>query len=234
MSRIPIKKSDVLHGLNRGVLKIDIFKTDHDWWRFLEILRYKNHIENIKYWQNDVRKVAHGHHMPWPDSWSEQDPLVRIDAYILMNNHYHLIMTEIREGGISAFMKKLGNTYTSYFQVKYDWNERLFSGGYESVHVLSGNQLRKLFVYILVKNAFERFEGGLRKAINNFDEAFKEARKYPFSSLAEATGDRKDRISSSTLFDDTFSSSNEFRLFARDQMKRYGAFLEEIDDLSLE
>lgn len=232
--KVPIHKSDILHALNRGVLKIDIFKTDHDWWRFLEILRYKNHSEQINRWQNDVSLVARGHQLPWPDSWSPQDPLVRIDAYILMDNHYHLILTEIRDGGISDFMKKIGNTYTSHFQMSHDWDERLFTGTYKSVHVLSDNQLRKLFIYVLVKNAFERFNGGIRKAIENFDEAFKEARKYPFSSLGEAMGDREARISSNELFNQTFSSPKEFRLFARDQMKRYRAYMQEIDDLTLE
>lgn len=172
--------------------------------------------------------------MPWPDSWSPQDPLVRIDAYILMDNHYHLIMTETREGGISAFMKKLGNTYTGYFQARHDWEERLFSGGYKSVHVLSDNQLRKLFVYVLVKNAFERFDGRIRKAIENFNKAFKEAQNYPFSSLGEAMDDREQHISSNKLFNQTFSSPKEFRSFARDQMKRYRAYLQEIDDITLE
>jgi|AntDeeMinimDraft_6_1070357.scaffolds.fasta_scaffold02333_2 REP element-mobilizing transposase RayT len=234
MSRIPIQKTDILHCLNRGVLKQNIFESDADRWHFLEVLRYKNHDANIQFWQNDIYPIAEGHDLLWPKVWDAQDPLVRIDAYILMDNHYHLILTEIRENGISAFMKKLSNTYTGYYQNKYNWEERLFTGTYKSVHVLSNHQLRKLFVYVLIKNSFERHPEGMEWAIDNFDKAFDWSRRYSFSSIGEVTEDRKPFISSNKLFSEIFESAQGFKQFSHEQMKRYQVFLQEVDNVNLE
>lgn len=234
-SRPPIHETAILHALNRGILKRDIFFNDStDWWRFLEILRYKNHDAKIRYWHEHIQSVADGHRMPWPDDWGQQDPLVRVGGYILMNNHYHVILQEIRTDGIARFMKKLSNSYTGYVQNKHGWEERLFTSTYKSKRVLSDNQLRKLFVYVLVKNAFERYDGGIPSAVENFDHAFRWARQYTFSSLAEAMGDRKALITNNSLFNNHFSSPQEFKKFAKHQMQRYQAFRREIDDIALE
>ncbi|MEX2368921.1 MAG: hypothetical protein WD552_00825 [Candidatus Paceibacterota bacterium] len=234
MSRIPIKISDILHCFNRGVLKTDIYNSDHDRWRFLEILRYKNNNANIHRWQKDVSSISSGHDLPWPHSWRSQEALVQIDGYILMNNHYHLILTEILEGGISSFMQKLGNTYVGYMKSKYNREERMFSGPYKAVKVLDDDQIRMLFVYVLVKNSFECYPGGVKKAVENFDEAFKESRRNPFSSLGEIMGDREPLISSNSTFSDLFGSPKEFKEFSKHQMHRRQAFFQEVDDIKLE
>jgi len=217
------------------MLKQEIFKTTRDRWRFLETLRYKNHDDNIHRWQKLVREIADGHTMPWPeDEWGKQEPLVRIVGYTLMDNHYHLILEELQENGIPAFMQKLGNSYTGYFKNKHDRDEPVFSRSYKSKRVLSDNQLRKLFVYVLVKNPFERDEDGLMPAIDSFDEGFRQVRKYRFSSLAEVMKDREAYIADPKLFNSLFSSPETFRNFAKEQMSRYGAFRQEIEGISLE
>jgi len=225
----------IQHCLNRGVLKINIFNNKSDWWRFLEILRYKNHAFSRKRWHSTINSLVSGTRMPWPqDEWGKQEPLVNVSAYILMDNHYHLILEEVSDGGISEFVRKLANSYISYLRYKYDRDKRLFKGDYTSKEVRSDNQLRKLFVYVLVKNAFERYPDGLRAAINDFDNAYRQAVQYQFSALGGLINDRRDDVVSPKLFSHLFRSPQEFKAFARDQMNRYGAFLSEIDNITLE
>jgi len=216
------------------VLGIDIFNNDSDRWRFLRILRYKNHNDSIRRWHNDIDGIADGACMPWPEDWSKQDRLVHIGGYILMDNHYHLILQEVAEDGIPKFMKKLSNSYISYLQTKYDRDKRLFSGPYESKVVTGGNQLRKLFVYVLIKNNFERYPGGLQNAIDEYMSAFDHACWYDYSALKGLTGGRVDDIVTDDLFFEYFDDVEEFKQFAHDQMKNYRTFLSEIDNITLE
>ena len=37
-----------------------------------------------------------------------------------MPNHYHLLVSELEEGGISLFMRKLNMGYAKYFNEKYE------------------------------------------------------------------------------------------------------------------
>lgn len=157
-----------------------------------------------------------------------------IYGHILIDNHYHLILGESVNNGIPEFMRKLANSYVAYIRHKYDREKRLFKGRYESSAITGGNQPEILFVYVLVKNAFERYPDGLRAAIDDFDEAFAMARKYEFSALGGLMGDRQDDIINRTCFDQLFESPQEFKKFARDQMSQYKAFLNNVGDISLE
>ena len=164
MARVPVDTNTIVHAYNHGVLKNEVFFSEEDKWRFVRTLRYKNHPASIKNWHNDVRSEVDGKTMPWPDDWPKEDPLVHIHGYTLMDNHYHLILQEAQEGGLARFMQKLANSYVEYIRRKYERDEQLFSGSYERKIVSSDDYLQMLFVYVLVKNPFERFSGGIESA----------------------------------------------------------------------
>ena len=43
----------------------------------------------------------------------------RINAYVLMTNHVHLLVTPMNENGVSQMMQSLGRRYVKYFNVLY-------------------------------------------------------------------------------------------------------------------
>lgn len=131
----------IYHVLNRGYEKRQIFFDDRDYERFVKSLFFFNDTKTV-----EIRTAQIGGLTPDPSRVS----LVEILAFALMPNHYHLILREIIEGGISAFMKKLNGGYTVYLNTKY---ERLGMGGvfqsrYKVVAVRDDAQLLTLFVYV--------------------------------------------------------------------------------------
>ena len=66
---------------------------------------------------------------------AKEERIVSILAYCLMPNHYHLLVREKKENGITSFMRKLGTGYTMYFNTKYERNGVLFQGKFKSVLV---------------------------------------------------------------------------------------------------
>jgi hypothetical protein len=230
MSRAAVHKGAILHCFNRGVLGRDIFDNETDRWRFLEIMRYKNHETAIPRWHSKIKQEVEAHHMPWPDDWDSHKPLVSIAGYTLMDNHFHLILEETQEGGIASFMRKLANSYIGYKQAKDDECERLFRGTYQSTRVLFDNDLRLLFVYVLIKNNLERLNGGIEPALDDFDTALQEVRKYPFTSLAGHLEDKEDPIVNNNLFTNLFQTPQGFIDFAKEQMDHYSMFKQEVDE----
>lgn len=229
MSRAPTHKGAILHCYNRGVLGRDIFDNKTDRWRFLQILRYKNHETSIPRWHSAVSQEAEGRHMPWPDDWDEQKPLVSVAGYTLMDNHFHLILKQKQEGGVAKFMQKLANSYIGYKQAKYDTSARLLRGPYQSTRVMFDNQLRLLFVYVLLKNNIERQFSSIEKAVANYGEAVQQAREYPFTSL-EANLEDTSYIIDNSLFEGLFQTPQGFLDFAKEQMEQYSIFKQEIDE----
>lgn len=73
---------------------------------------------------------------------------VTLCAYCLMENHVHLLLRDA-ENSISLMMKKLGVSYSYYFNKKYDRAGHLFQDRYLSESVEDDAYLLTVFRYIL-------------------------------------------------------------------------------------
>ena len=61
--------------------------------------------------------------------------LVQIFAFCLMPNHIHLLLREIKQGGISQFMKKFETSQAIYFNKKYNRTGHPFQESFKAVHI---------------------------------------------------------------------------------------------------
>ncbi|MDD5739031.1 MAG: transposase [Candidatus Pacebacteria bacterium] len=238
---------DYIHVYNRGNRKQNIFIDEKDMWRFLQGLRFfndshssTNALRNIlqerrKKWlisdtNQFLRMPESVFQVGWPKDWPEKDPLVKILCYCLMPNHFHLLLQEIREGGISKFMQKLGIGYTNYFNLRHRETGKVFQGGYKC-RTVRENQfyLEYLSVYIQVKNVLELFPGGIEEALKDIDKAFEFAEIYKFSSFPDFIGKRESLIIEKDILGDIFPTPEDYKKFAKEiiESKKYN-MLEEL------
>ena len=124
---------DYVHVYNRGNRKELIVRDEKDKWRFMQGLRFFNDshssaniLRQISALKPDTSKLVELDREPetvfeigWPPNWPEKDPLVKILCYCLKPNHFHLLLQEIREDGISKFMHKLGVGFANYYNAKH-------------------------------------------------------------------------------------------------------------------
>ncbi len=111
------------HLIGRGVDKRDIVLDDKDRVRFIHDLYVFNDLNPTPNF------VLHRRH----EVVRKREELVNIHAFCLMNNHYHLLVTECIEGGIPLFMKKLNMGYTKYFNERNERSGALWQGKYKKV-----------------------------------------------------------------------------------------------------
>lgn len=78
----------------------------------------------------------------------KRNKLVEVMSFCLMPNHIHLLVKQIKDGGIIKFMGKIGGGYGGYFNRKYQRKGYVFMDRFESVLIESDNQLKVIFVYI--------------------------------------------------------------------------------------
>ena len=176
----PYSVSSVVHVVKRGARGMSITKQTSDRWRFVRILYLLNDTYQNSDWTREKRKRPLFYH---PSHWPERDPLVDVVAWTLMPNHFHLLLHERREGGVSKFMQRLSGSMTTHHNEKYNESGSLFQGSYKSRTVDVDEYLRYVFAYITVKNVFELYPGGLAKAVKEFNEAWEWGKTYPFSSF---------------------------------------------------
>jgi len=162
MRKVPLINEEIYHIYNRGVDKRTIFSVDSDLNRFLLSMKYFNTKKPIgSIYQYEFQK--HKNHT------KIQPPLVEIISYIILPNHFHFILRQKIDGGISEFMKRLLGGYTNYFNEKNKRSGSLFQGRFKSVHVSRDEYLYVLLGYVnynnLIHNIFKTKERLMQSSI---------------------------------------------------------------------
>lgn len=200
MRKVQFQIGNFYHIYNRGVEKRKIFEDNNDYWRFLQglfLFNDENAASNLL-WQLEktrgeitmkVLKEA------LVEKKLKRRPLVKILAFCLMPNHFHLILKEIKETGISRFMHKLGTGYTRYFNNKYKRVGGLFQGTFKAVLIEKEEQFEYLLAYVNVVNPAELIEPKLRQeGAKNLNRIIKFVEEYPWSTHQDYLGKRKSII----------------------------------------
>jgi len=148
--------NEIYHIFNRGVEKRKVFLTGRDYSHFLETLAY---------YLNPITKLSR---RPKKGKGNLQNPdgrLVDVLCYCLMPNHFHLLLRQRAELGISTYMRRALNSFARYFNTKNDRVGPLFQGAFKAVRVESDEQLLHVSRYIhlnpLVDGLIERLEDNL-------------------------------------------------------------------------
>jgi len=230
----PFGVGSVLHVTNRGVRGANIVCDDDDRARFERSLYYLNDTYADPYWHRVVADIpAYSR----PGDWPEREPVVRILAWTLLSNHFHLLLQEIREGGISKFMQRFGGSLSTCFNAKYQVQGSLFQGSYRARLVSQDEHRQYLIFYVLIKNVLEMYPGGLSTAYADFDRAWEWAVQYPHSSLINCVSGNPSPIvdDPENLIGDFIGANRAYKKEAREMLGYYlQSKGEEFEDLMLE
>ena len=199
--------------MKRGARGLPIPRDDADRWRFVRLLYFSNEEYRDDYWEKNTASLAM---FERPASWPERQPLTRVLGWVLMPNHFHLILEEIREGGIAKFMQRLCGSMSANFNAKYEEKGSLFQGGYKGRTVHDDTYLRQLVPYVMVKNVFELYPSGLRGALRNFEKAYTWALSYKYSSFPDYNGQKDSPVINKELLRELFPTPEDFKTFAKD------------------
>lgn len=135
------------HIFNRGVEKRNIYTSIKDYQRFKNTL-FHYLISNKKFTDENPsietlnklnldKALAEGFKKP-----------VEILAYCLMPNHFHLLLKQLTETGITEYLHQVTTSYTRHFNLKYERVGGLFQGTFKSRRIDSEEQLVYVSKYI--------------------------------------------------------------------------------------
>lgn len=146
MRKDNLVKGEIYHIYNRGVDKRNIVMDKEDMDRFFQSMIEFNTITPIGsiYENSFIKKNGQLGRLT--------SKLVEIVAYCLNPNHFHLLLKQETDSGISEFMKRLGGGYTKYFNTKYGRSGALFQGTFLSKHIDSNEYLLRVSSYVNLNN----------------------------------------------------------------------------------
>ena len=144
------------------------------------------------------------------------EPLVSIGAWCLMTNHFHLLVKQEIDGGITRFMRKLGVGYSMFFNIKYQRKGALFGGLFKSKLIgVDDNYMRQLFGYIHINPLEIKFPEWKDQINRSSMDMKKFLESYQYSSYLDYIG--KDRVEKNIItpknFPDYFKNNQSFQDF---------------------
>lgn len=186
------------HIYNRGVDKRTIIEDVIDAKRFMQSVECLNTINPV----GSLTQID----FQTPEFRGETAKLVEIVCYCLNANHYHLLLKEIVENGISEFMKRLGGGYTWYFNNRHKRSGSLFQGVFKSTRVETNEQLLHLSVYINLNDKVHQLRGETAKLVQ--------------SSWQEYTKEIKSKkLCNKEIILEQFKSITEYKNFSEASLK---------------
>ena len=204
MRKETFTEGEYYHIYNRGVEKRNIFIAEKDYWRFIASLllfQGKVPVSQISRIVNDVQNLELD-----KDIFKEvlKSRIVELVCFCLMPNHFHFILKEIKEGGISKFMMRLADSYTKFFNTKYERTGHLFSGVFQSVHIDINKYLLYLSSYIHLNPSELRAWYGREI-------------EYSWSSFQDFTGENRwgDFLNTPIILEQ-FKSKKEYNRFVKE------------------
>lgn len=206
--KIPLVDGEYYHIYNRGNSKQKIFLDRKDYDHFLKLLYICNSENNF------VLRDVVGESF----NYIRNGTLIDIGAYCLMPNHFHILVKEKVEGGITKFMQKFSTAYVMYINTKYKRTGSLFEGKFKSQHLNTDKYLKYIFSYIHLNPLKLVNKNWKISFAKNNPKLDKYLSTYKYSSYGEYIGEKRvqSKILHKQAFPDYFSNGNKFSNEIRD------------------
>ncbi len=212
----PFVTGEFYHIYNRGIDKRVIFKSELDYKRFVMLLYVSNSdTESFR-----LDNLINQQHKNFDEilTLDREQVLVSIGSWCIMPNHFHILLRQEVDGGITKFMRKLGVGYSMFFNIKYERQGALFGGPFKS-KLIDGDDayLKHLFAYINLNPLDIKFSDWEMKIKNSSAGMQNFLEEYRHSSYLDLIG--TDRVEKSILclkdFPEYFKETDSFKEFIK-------------------
>ncbi|PIQ91833.1 MAG: hypothetical protein COV70_01845 [Parcubacteria group bacterium CG11_big_fil_rev_8_21_14_0_20_39_22] len=202
MAREPIATGEYYHVFNRGVDKRKIFNDSMDSFRFLQSMILFNSVAPVR----SLFSVLKDENCKGDSIVKNDDEiLVEIVAYCLNPNHFHLILRQSVDGGISEFMKRLGGGYTLYFNEQNGRSGSLFQGKYKYTRISTNKQLLHVSAYVNLNDKGHKIKTSDTSVIRSSWSEYTKLNTYEICEKNTVLGQ--------------FKSKQQYEKFAKDSLE---------------
>lgn len=176
--RVVFASNEIYHIVNRGVAQAPIFTSTVEYKRFLELINYYRY-HNLSLSYSHFNRLSKEDKAKLIKNTKDKTlRLVEIYCYCLMQNHFHLLVKQLKDKGVPKVLAKLQNSYAKYFNLRHKRQGPLFQSMFKAVRVATDEQLLHVSRYIHLNPS------------TSFLVKIEKLDSYPWSSYPEYLGKR--------------------------------------------
>ena len=202
----PLVTGEIYHVLNRGIASQTIFPNRQHFQRALKIMRYYQMTRPPLRYSYFTALQFSARQEKLKELNVKPDHLVEILCYCFMPNHFHFLLKQIADSGISIYLSKFSNSYTRYYNTRHNRIGPLLQGKFKSVLVENEAQLIHLSRYI-----------HLNPYSSSIVKSLKDLSGYEFSSLTEYLGIDDNNFCHKDMILSYFKKRDSYRDFVFEQ-----------------
>jgi len=202
----PIRTGSIYHVYNRSLNGLTIFPTIKEYDYAMLALWYfqKNQSLSLSHYLKLKPEVQ----IENLRSQSLLKSKVSIICFSLMPNHFHLILKQTKEGGISKYISDFQNCFTRYYNLKHNHQGSIFSSQFKLKLIENNNSLIHCSRYVIIN------------PVTSFLIGNHELYSYPYTSYPEYVNSTTTthRITHPDTLLSLFSSIDQFEVFIKDSI----------------
>lgn len=204
--KVPFFNNQIYHVFNRGIDRRPTFTDKREYKRAMDAMYYYSFKKPQKKFSYFL-KLSDEEQQEYMSTMIKSNKLVEIIAFCFMPNHFHLLLKQISDNGISKFMNNFLNSYTRYFNTKHERTGSLFLNQFKAVRIETDEQLIQVSRYIHL-NPLTSY------VVKDFDDL----KEYAWSSFKEYLYPQKIKYASTKLIMNFFNNKNKYEDFVKNQM----------------
>ena len=186
------------HVYNRGVDKRKIFLSRNYYIRFIRTIRNILNTGSATVRAGKIQSLAL--------TKTPHIPPVTFLVYALMPNHYHFLLRQDEDMGITTFMHKLDTSYTKFFDLNHKRSGHLFEYAFKAKQIESEEELVHVCRYIDLNATIARIS--------------KTPEKYEWSSYKDYIGKRNGTLCDKSIILSYFQyDPKKYESFVLDQIE---------------
>lgn len=217
----PIVTNEIYHVFNRGIDHRLTFTGNRELAHTMEVIAYYLFSTPPMRLSKFLKLSNEKRHEIMTQMVTKKERLIDILAFCLMPNHFHFLLKQLTNNGISRFASNLQNSYTRYFNIKHERTGPLFLDQFKAVRIETDEQLLHVSRYIHL-NPYTSY---VVKDIESL-------KKYPWSSLPQYIEEKEGICEKETILG-FYKTGKQYEQFVFDQAD-YQRKLDAIKHLSLE
>lgn len=135
---------NLFHVTAHAVGREKLFRSDVDKREFLS--RFRNYLDPA-----EIRDAARH---PYPKLHDQ----VSLVTYGLIDNHYHLILEQLSQGGIGNLMHRVQSSYGRYYNDLYDGRGRIFDRPFKPTPIADSAHAKRAIAYVHLNHLIDQLD----------------------------------------------------------------------------
>ena len=209
-------KGSIFHVCNKSIANFGIYKDPKNISRFLKAIDYLNNTKknlSLTKYLRSIKNKKNQFNLLIP----KPNQIVKIIAYCLMPDHYHLLIKLLKDNSLSKYISDLENSFSRYFNIKFKRKGPIWQSRFRSVEITTDEQLLHVSRYIHLNPTTA--------------ELVKKPEDWRFSSYREYINNKK--ILKEIMTEITINNPSRYEKFCEDQID-YQRKLKKIKKLILD